>query len=613
MNAARFLAGHAAVFAVLVASAYVAGRLLWRAPRAAASVPSERGVYAGILGLVALSTLGCALGLMGALRPWPLLVALGLLHAAGVGAWREMATARDSSGNAPGRGTSWWAVPLFVAGPLFVLALYPPTAFDETLYHLPMARAFAGAGALPFLPELRFPVFPQLAELLAAEILLFAPDTATHLVALLAVLLTAALLVVWGREWTASRQQPEVGWLAAAIFLGNPLVVYLSGTGYVDPLLTLFVTASCHAFWRWRRGAGAHYLAVSGAFAGAAASTKYLGLFFVAVLGLAACVAKPFGAARGGRWRQAAVFALLAAAVMAPWYGRLVVLTGNPVFPFLSSVFGENEWTVLHYHSLTTVLGPGDPNSAVVEKLGRLVTLPWDVLVRRERVGALPPLSPAYLLGTPWMLFAAWRHREPRWLLALAMAFVGLFPLLPADPRYLVTVLPLFGLALAIGIERFLRRRTTALALVVALLLPGWLYAGYRMAIQGALPTDPAARETFLSRRLPLYPAVARINHALRPGDTVYGLHAEQMRDFVRGHYMGDWFGARRYALLLDRIAEPRAVHDTLESWGVDYFLVPRSTAWPLSDDQAVRAGFQIYYQDGAAQVYVVGPRAAAG
>ena len=30
------------------------------------------------------------------------------------------------------------------------LALYPPTGFDATLYHLPFARAFAASGRLPF-------------------------------------------------------------------------------------------------------------------------------------------------------------------------------------------------------------------------------------------------------------------------------------------------------------------------------------------------------------------------------------------------------------------------------------------------------------------------------
>ena len=53
---------------------------------------------------------------------------------------------------------------------------------------------------MPFLADLRSPVFPQLEELLQAGVLMFAGDVATHLVQLLAVLLTAALLAGWGRR-----------------------------------------------------------------------------------------------------------------------------------------------------------------------------------------------------------------------------------------------------------------------------------------------------------------------------------------------------------------------------------------------------------------------------
>src|SRR6185436_18319680 len=57
------------------------------------------------------------------------------------------------------------AAPLIVA-PLAALALYPPLAFDEMLYHLPFVRAMATSGAISFHPDIRFPIFPQLNEAL---------------------------------------------------------------------------------------------------------------------------------------------------------------------------------------------------------------------------------------------------------------------------------------------------------------------------------------------------------------------------------------------------------------------------------------------------------------
>ena len=58
--------------------------------------------------------------------------------------------------------------------------------------------------------------------------------------------LTLALLVAWGREAAS----PPVGWLAAGILLGSPLVVYLAAAGYVEATLSLLVTAALYAAWR---------------------------------------------------------------------------------------------------------------------------------------------------------------------------------------------------------------------------------------------------------------------------------------------------------------------------------------------------------------------------
>ena len=47
---------------------------------------------------------------------------------------------------------------------LFWLTLYPPHAFDETVYHLPMAASLGDHGEVRWLDNLRVPVFPQTAE-----------------------------------------------------------------------------------------------------------------------------------------------------------------------------------------------------------------------------------------------------------------------------------------------------------------------------------------------------------------------------------------------------------------------------------------------------------------
>src|SRR6185436_18354427 len=63
----------------------------------------------------------------------------------------------------------------------FLRALYPPTGWDATAYHLPYARLFAEEGSLVYAGFLRFPVFPQLDEMLFTASLLAADDVTAQL------------------------------------------------------------------------------------------------------------------------------------------------------------------------------------------------------------------------------------------------------------------------------------------------------------------------------------------------------------------------------------------------------------------------------------------------
>jgi Dolichyl-phosphate-mannose-protein mannosyltransferase len=574
----------------LAATAYVLGRLATR--RLELSSRLERKAVSVILGLALAAHLLLLLGFAGLLRPLPILLLTAAIHAAGWRVWREIwAELRGIS--VPG----WfWPAVLLGLAPLVLLALYPPTAFDATMYHLPFARAFAESGGVPYLVDRRFPVFPQANEILFAAMLLFGRDVAAQGVQLLAALLTALLLVAWGRKAFPSQQ--AAGWLAAVVFLGNPIVVHLAGTAYIEPGLTLFVAASLFALDRWRETQERGWLALGALFGATAADVKYLGLYFLGAAALTVLAAGGRSRSAPARLRDGLLFAAVVLLFLLPWYLRIYLHTGNPLFPYLTRVFGGSLWQSLPRRGLP---------EGLPERLARWVRLPWDLVFARARYNQQPPFSPVCLAAVPLLAFGALRNGRVRWLLGIAAVYSLIFTWLPTDSRYLVPLLPLVSVAIvgSLATARLRLARPILACLCVVCLLPGWLYAIYRIERQGRPPVTAITREAYLARRLPLYPAIAWLNRTRGSGYCLYGLHAENMTYFAGGRFVGDWVGLGSFDRVLGGTRDAETLHRKLRGLGVTHLLVPERVRLPFPEVE-LRRGFQLVYRDANARLYAL-------
>ena len=589
-EAILFYAKHLAAWLGLVATAYVAGRLVLRGLRLELDGAGERAALALAVGLAALAQALLLLGLAGRLTLAAVVALAAAVHALGLGIWREsMTQAVRLWREHRRRALLWVGLAALAAAPFFLAALYPPTAFDETLYHLPYAGAFARAGSLPFLPDLRYPVFPQLGELLFTGMLLAAGDVATHLVELTAVLATAALLCGWGRRAAS----PAAGWLAAAAFLGHPIAAYLAGTAYVEPGLALFGCAAVFASGRWRETGGDRWIALAALLAAAAAGTKYLGLFFVGAIGVEVL----WVGIRRRSARGVVVFALVALAVLAPTYGRILHHTGNPLFPFFPDLFGGSAWDADQFL--------GERGTARLATAARLL---WDVVFNRQAVGGLPPYSPVLPLAVPLLVWAAVAlPRTRRWLLYAAAYIL----LAPTHAHYLFAVVPLLSLALGVVVDHLLRRagaapfrRPATAAVCLLLFLPGWAYAAYRLGHLGAPPVGGAQRAAYLARQLPLYPAVEALDHLAGEGYTAYAVHAENMVYFATGRLLGDWNGPASFGRVLAAPRDAEALRRRLRALGASYLLVARAPGLDPAADAGFERHFVLVYSDPHARVY---------
>ncbi|HEV7487986.1 MAG TPA: hypothetical protein VGQ65_20125 [Thermoanaerobaculia bacterium] len=500
------------------------------------------------------------LAVVGLLRPWVLLfvaaTTLILFHAEA----RRRGVSSFLSVSAPPRET-------VLLIPLALLALYPPIAFDEILYHLPFVRAIASSGAINFNSNLRFPIFPQLHEALCVPIFLLLGDTATHFVAVAEVLLVAGIVIAWPR-------QRMTGILAAALVLGNPIVMQIGTVTYVDAALMLIVAAGAYCLDR--------HPAAAGFLLGTACCVKYLGWYF-AVAGFVYLLLFA-----SNRWRDITLFAGAFLLALLPMYGRIVALCGNPFFPFLSKVFGASAWTV------------GLPVST--NRLSSALRLLWNVIFARDRLNFQPPYSPLFAISMLITFIAAMRNRRAAFLSIVCIGYVAIFTFLPQDSRYLLPLLPLVSIAAAVTIAPLLSKKMIVAVSMLAI-APGVAYAGYRLWQQGPPPLNATARRQYLEAHIPEFRALER-----RGTGRIYACGAEQLNYFGDGDFLGEVIGPYANEKFFGNAKNADDLSRALEPLNVRYLLVSKRQCRP--EWQQLPAGplFERVYADDGAELWRLHP-----
>ncbi|HTO75265.1 MAG TPA: glycosyltransferase family 39 protein [Thermoanaerobaculia bacterium] len=592
IRVAGFAAVHLALIGVFAAAAWGAGRTL-TARRLAFASRVESAAMSTVLGFGVLSTVFFVLA---AVRLLKAPVVAAVLAAGCALAWRERRRVLDGF-----RRIGAKILAAIVLLPLVYFSLFPPLDPDTTMYHLPAARAFARSGAMPALPDLRYPVFPQLAELLDAAGMLLGGDVLTPLTSLLFCLLVAALLVAWGRRLGDLR----AGAWSAALWLGSPFVLLLARSGLVEPATAVFTTAALVAMQASVDGGGAAWLAAAGALAGWAAGTKYTGLYFVAALLLAALALSPHGA----RVRGAAAFALGALAAGGPWYVRNLLLSGNPVWPFLGTIFGYRFWEPIDVASVTwTLRHEGGPQT-----FRALLALPWNLATGRQPGvrSLVPGLFALFPIGVVWGLAS----RSRRWLVLVTIGFIVFWFATTQQIRFLIPAVPAICLLTACGFsvlsERLLPLRRsaataalTATAVVLGVALVPRELAG-KIVRRDLPPVDEASRATYFSSRLPSYPLYRRLNAEHGGRYTIYAFHDETMKYFCEGRHLGDWFGLASYGRM--NLSSGSALLRSLQQLGADHLLV-NDSYFPtrLPQDDVFAAHFEEIFRSGAIRAFRV-------
>jgi hypothetical protein len=332
-----------------------------------------------------------------------------------------------------------------------IAALAPETEYDALWYHLFLPARWLAAGRPVDLIEEYISLYPLAWEMLyGAATALGGPIAAKalHFLCLPLVAVTTSLLT----KRLFPRANP---WVAMALVVTAPTILWESTTAYVDLALAWYLALAVYALVRYDVSPDRRWLIVGATVMGMALGIKHLGLVALAIAATVLAFREMRTATRRHAVRVVVVFASIALAIASPWYVRAYAASGNPVFPEMYSVFGarpETRWSSDAERSLRRFKDHfGRSRTAA-----HLATLPWDVTVHGASYGGT--FGPLFLILIP--AGASWRRptrASAAWvLLAGSAAYIAVWasPMSSFQLRFLVPVVPFLAALAAHGAMR---------------------------------------------------------------------------------------------------------------------------------------------------------------
>lgn len=402
----------------------------------------------------------------------------------------------------------------------------PPADGDSLAYHFALPKLFLGHGGLYFIPRANDGAVPLLQQM-------------TYMVALGAGGERAMTLWAGISGWAASavfyvavRRHVERPWALAATLalLTTPAVIYAAGTGQTEVRNAAFVLVAAAAAAESVRRGDLRFAALAGGAAGFYAASKYPGLLFLLLLGLAVLMQR--------RWFAAgAVFSLAALAAGGQWYAWNWWNAGDPVFPILYGIVPyppDFPWNAAQQHFYKTDYPASE--RLLPQTLGWLFAYPIKATfaptaaLESGRTG----FGPLLFVLLPFALHAAWRQRgrlaKSPILVYAAVAFAAYalwFFLGPSQRvRFLLPIYPLALLCFVVAAARSAESNSAARAALTA----GFAAVlAFQIAAQGIFGLNylryalrGESREAFLKRNVSHYDAVRWVNANLEKNAVVF-------------------------------------------------------------------------------------------
>ena len=526
-------------------SAILTGLLIWfwagaagdrvlRAIRLEEPSPLDRLILGTALGTGVLGLVGFVLGTVGAYRAslvWLLLILTFAVN------WRypsfllrvvRLCLRRALASMKSDRCFAVVLILLLTAAVLRLLAAAaPPTGIDTLVYHLPLPQTYIAHAGLAFVPDiLPYGEFPQQVEMLYTLALLLGPDSAAQMMHWGFGVVLVVVLYRLGRRYLNEWQSL----MTAGVFYAIGDVSAQSSLALIDVAVALYQLLAVTTCMKYLHNGHRSWLVLSGLFIGFAAGSKYMG----GLIGVALAAFLMWEVARRRLAlhegiRVTLVLGSLGASLLLPWLVKNWILVGNPVSPFLTSLFVGQPYAVElgSYPEITRHSGHFPLPAA-----GLLLTPLW--LTYQPSLLAGSPIGPIFLAALPALPLAL-RTLDLRRLVIVATFMLPFWYFTGVPyPRFALAIFALLAVPALVGLYRVPWGRSTER--LVSGLVFAWCIFGMigltlyhnGLALSHVVQLGTESRAAYLTRALPArfsdfhwYPDILWLNDNLPPDSFV--------------------------------------------------------------------------------------------
>ncbi|HLB24770.1 MAG TPA: glycosyltransferase family 39 protein [Nitrospirota bacterium] len=378
-------------------------------------------------------------------------------------------------------------------------ALLPPTGFDVLMYHLGVPRMYIDAHGIFPTPDINGSYFPFGVEMLYTLGMMVEGVITANLVNYSFAVVGGLAAYLFIRRFLPGAS-PLAGF---AVYVSVPMVFWLMPQAYIELGQAAFTMLALYAlFSALDKESGKGWLFVAGVLAGFTMAIKYTGILIAGIMCLVILLHKLLAEKEGARKALAAslVFLALCAAASAAWYLKNFVFYSNPVYPFMSGVFGTGGYGAEAAGQLDGFWSGG---AAAVA--GRYFSSLWTTTLdaRAFQSDWGNGLGPVFLMFVPGALLFRDSPRQLRYLLGFCLLFF-LAVITQRHVRYMAPIIPALSVLAAYPVGRLMEgarrvEKVLAAALVVVLVFAALMANSPRERVLDFPSASPEAAAGYYS------------------------------------------------------------------------------------------------------------------